>query len=98
MAAEVVIPGQKAPLAKGLFQRAIIQSAAPGAPCTEAQSDTIGNELLRRLKLLSGAEGLAALRALPAEKSTRLRKTCRSPLVSIEALRWSSSILIATYC
>jgi para-nitrobenzyl esterase len=56
------------PLAKGLFQRAIIQSAAPGAPRTEAQSDTMGDELLRRLELPSGAEGLAALRALPAEK------------------------------
>jgi para-nitrobenzyl esterase len=56
------------PLAKGLFQRVIIQSAAPGAPRTKAHSDAMGDELLGRLKLPSGAEGLAALRALPAEK------------------------------
>lgn len=56
------------PLAKGLFQRAIMQSAAPGAPRTAAHSDAMGNELLARLKLPSGAAGLAALRAMPADK------------------------------
>lgn len=55
------------PLAKGLFQRAILQSAAPGAPRTAAHSDAMGNELLKRLKLPPGAAGLAALRALPAD-------------------------------
>ena len=55
------------PLAKGLFQRAILQSAAPGAPRTAAQSEAMGNVLLDRLKLPHGAKGLAALRALPAE-------------------------------
>jgi para-nitrobenzyl esterase len=55
------------PLAKGLFQRAILQSAAPGAPRTAAQSEAMGNALLERLKLPHGAAGLAALRQLPAE-------------------------------
>jgi para-nitrobenzyl esterase len=56
------------PLAKGLFQQAILQSAAPGAPRTAAHSDAMGNELLVRLKLPPGAAGLAALRALPVDK------------------------------
>ena len=56
------------PLAKGLFQRAIIQSAAPGAPRTTAHSDAMGDELLARLKLAAGAAGLAALRKLPADR------------------------------
>lgn len=56
------------PLAKGLFQRAIIQSAAPGAPRTAAHSDAMGNELLARLKLPAGTAGLAALRKLSADK------------------------------
>jgi para-nitrobenzyl esterase len=56
------------PLAKGLFQRAILQSAAPGAPRTAAHSEAMGNELLARLKLPLGAAGLAALRTLPAER------------------------------
>jgi len=56
------------PLAKGLFQRAIIQSAAPGAPRTAAHSEAMGNELLARLKLAAGVAGLAALRKLPADK------------------------------
>ncbi len=55
------------PLANGLFQRAILQSPAPGAPRTRAQSEAMGNVLLDRLKLPYGAKGLAALRALPAE-------------------------------
>lgn len=55
------------PLAKGLFQRAILQSAAPGAPRTAAHSEAMGNVLLDRLKLPHGAKGLAALRSLPAE-------------------------------
>jgi para-nitrobenzyl esterase len=56
------------PLAKGLFQRAIIQSAAPGAPRAAAHSDAMGNELLARLKLPLGATGLAALRTMPADR------------------------------
>lgn len=56
------------PLAKGLFQRAIVQSAAPGAPRSAAHSEAMGNELLNRLKLPSGAAGLAALRALPPDQ------------------------------
>ena len=56
------------PLAKGLFQRAILQSAAPGAPRSASHSDAMGNELLKRLDLPSGAAGLAALRALPADR------------------------------
>lgn len=55
------------PLAKGLFQRVIVQAAAPGAPRTAAHSEEMGNVLLERLKLPRGARGLAALRALPAE-------------------------------
>ncbi|MES3025296.1 MAG: carboxylesterase family protein [Pseudomonadota bacterium] len=55
------------PLAKGLFRRAILQSAAPGAPRTAAHSEAMGNLLLDRLKLPHGAEGLAALRKLPAQ-------------------------------
>jgi len=55
------------PLAKGLFQRAILQSPAPGAPRTAAQSEAMGNVLLDRLKLPHVALGLAALRTLPAE-------------------------------
>ncbi len=53
------------PLARGLFQRAILQAPAPGAPRTPAQADAIGNALLERLKLPHGAAGLARLRALP---------------------------------
>lgn len=56
------------PLAKGLFQRAILQAAAPGAPRSAAHSDAMGNELLKRLGLPAGAAGLAALRGLPAER------------------------------
>lgn len=55
------------PLAQGLFRRAILQSAAPGAPRTASQSEAMGNALLDRLKLPHGAKGLAALRTLPAE-------------------------------
>jgi para-nitrobenzyl esterase len=55
------------PLAKGLFQRVILQSPAPGAPRTASQSEAMGNVLLDRLKLPHGAEGLTALRTLPAE-------------------------------
>ena len=55
------------PLAKGLFQRAILQSPAPGAPRTAAHSEAMGKALLDRLKLPHGAEGVAALRKLPAE-------------------------------
>lgn len=56
------------PLARGLFQRAIVQSAAPGAPRPPSDSDAMGNELLARLKLPAGAAGLAALRTLPADR------------------------------
>lgn len=56
------------PLAKGLFQRAIIQSAAPGAPRSAAHSDAMGDALLARLKLPAGAAGLAALRRMPADR------------------------------
>lgn len=55
------------PLAKGLFQRAILQSAAPGAPRTAAHSEHMGNVLLDRLTLPRGKPGLAALRQLPAD-------------------------------
>lgn len=55
------------PLAKGLFQRAIMQSSAPGAPRTAAHSESMGDVLLQRLKLPRGAAGLAALRKLPAD-------------------------------
>lgn len=54
------------PLARGLFRRAILQAAAPGAPRTAAHSEAMGNELLDRLRLPRGAAGLAALRTLPA--------------------------------
>lgn len=55
------------PLARGLFQRAIVQSSAPGAPRTAAHSEAMGDVLLDRLKLPRGAPGLAALRKLPAD-------------------------------
>lgn len=55
------------PLARGLFRRAILQSAAPGAPRTAAHSEAMGNVLLDRLHLPHGAAGLAALRAQPAD-------------------------------
>ena len=55
------------PLARGLFRRAILQSAAPGAPRTAAHSEAMGNVLLDRLHLPHGAAGVAALRALPAD-------------------------------
>lgn len=55
------------PLARGLFRRAILQSAAPGAPRTAAHSEAMGKVLLDRLHLPHGAAGLAALRALPAD-------------------------------
>ena len=54
------------PLAKGLFQKAIIQSAAPGKPRTALENEAFGNTLLDRLKLPRGAKGLDQLRALPA--------------------------------
>ncbi|KQN67628.1 hypothetical protein ASF04_17735 [Duganella sp. Leaf61] len=54
------------PLARGLFRRAILQAAAPGAPRTAAHSEAMGDELLDRLHLPRNAAGLAALRALPA--------------------------------
>ncbi|HEX8613962.1 MAG TPA: carboxylesterase family protein [Telluria sp.] len=54
------------PLAKGLFQKAILQAAAPGAPMTAQQNEAVGKVLLERLKLPQGAAGLAQLRALPA--------------------------------
>ena len=54
------------PLAKGLFQKAIIQSSAPGKPRTALDNEALGNTLLDRLKLPRGAKGLAQLRALPA--------------------------------
>ncbi|MBP1206015.1 para-nitrobenzyl esterase [Duganella sp. 1411] len=54
------------PLSRGLFNQAILQSAAPGAPRTARQNEAIGNVLLDRLKLPHGAEGLAKLRTLPA--------------------------------
>ncbi|HEX8403325.1 MAG TPA: carboxylesterase family protein [Duganella sp.] len=53
------------PLSKGLFQKAIVQAAAPGAPRTAQQNEAIGNTLLDRLKLPRGAAGLARLRKLP---------------------------------
>lgn len=56
------------PLARGLFQRAILQSAAPGAPRPPSHSEAMGKELLERLALPPGAAGLAALRSLPAER------------------------------
>jgi para-nitrobenzyl esterase len=59
------------PLAKGLFQRAILQSPAPGAPRTAAHSEAMGNTLLDRLQLPRGAAGLAALRRLPADAIAR---------------------------
>jgi para-nitrobenzyl esterase len=52
------------PLSKGLFQKAILQAAAPGAPRTAEQNEAIGNTLLDRLKLPHGAVGLAQLRKL----------------------------------
>ncbi len=54
------------PLSHGLFKKAIVQAAAPGAPRTAQQNEAIGNVLLDRLKLPHGAEGLARLRMLPA--------------------------------
>ena len=54
------------PLSQGLFNKAIVQSAAPGAPRTARQNEAIGDVLLDRLKLPHGAEGLARLRKLPA--------------------------------
>ena len=56
------------PLAKGLFQRAILQSAAPGAPRSKSHSESMGEVLLTRLGLAPGAEGLAQLRLLPADR------------------------------
>ncbi|WP_167227175.1 carboxylesterase/lipase family protein [Massilia rubra] len=55
------------PLAKGLFQKAILQAAAPGAPMTAQQNEELGKVVLERLKLPPGAAGLAQLRALPAD-------------------------------
>ncbi|NHZ42920.1 carboxylesterase/lipase family protein [Massilia aquatica] len=55
------------PLAKGLFQKAILQAAAPGASMTAQQNEEVGKVVLERLKLPQGAAGLAQLRALPAE-------------------------------
>jgi para-nitrobenzyl esterase len=54
------------PLANGLFQKAIIQSSAPGKTRTALDNEAIGNTVLERLKLPHGAKGLEQLRALPA--------------------------------
>ncbi|WP_177196868.1 carboxylesterase/lipase family protein [Duganella sp. CF517] len=54
------------PLSQGLFDKAILQAPAPGAPRTARQNEAIGNVLLDRLRLPHGAEGLARLRQLPA--------------------------------
>ncbi len=56
------------PLAKGLFQKAIVQAAAPGLPITLEQNVAIGNALLKRLALPENAQGLAQLRKLASNK------------------------------
>ena len=53
------------PLADGLYHKAIIQAAAPGAPRTSAENAAVGDVFMGRLGLSADAAGLAALRQLP---------------------------------
>jgi para-nitrobenzyl esterase len=53
------------PLARGLFDKAIVQSASPRKSISAAENEAAGAMLLKRLGLPPDAKGLARLRALP---------------------------------
>jgi para-nitrobenzyl esterase len=53
------------PLASGLFDKAILQSAGPRKPIGAAEHEAAGAAFLKRLGLPPGSAGLARLRALP---------------------------------
>ena len=86
------------PLSQGLFNKAIVQSAAPGAPRTARQNEAIGYLLLDRLKLPHGAEGLARLRKLPAATVDAAAANFRHRTASTRALAGSSKSSTATWC
>lgn len=81
------------PLSKGLFQKAILQAAAPGAPRTAQQNEAIGNTLLDRLKLPRGAAGLARLRKLPAATIDAAAANLPTPQGVDPSFIWEQQIL-----
>lgn len=81
------------PLSKGLFQKAILQAAAPGAPRTAEQNEAIGNTLLDRLKLPHGAAGLAQLRKLSTATVDAAAANLPTPAGVDPSFIWEQQIL-----
>jgi para-nitrobenzyl esterase len=81
------------PLAKGLFQKAIIQSAAPGKPRSALENEAVGNTLLDRLKLPRGAKGLEQLRTLPASSVIAAAKDFPTSEGVDPSFSWEQQIL-----
>ncbi len=57
----------RSPLARGLFAKVIQESGPPGLARSGAAQQQIGSSFLTQLSLPSGPQGLAALRAMPAQ-------------------------------
>lgn len=83
----------QSPLTKGLFNKAIVQSAAPGAPRTALENEQIGNLMLQRLKLPLGREGLAQLRQMPARDVIAAAVNLPTPPGVDPSFIWEQQIL-----
>jgi para-nitrobenzyl esterase len=102
--ANVTIAGQSAgggdvlsltlsPLARGLFKKAITESAALGPSRTAAENDKIGNDLLELMHLPSGKAGLEALRAAPAAAVLAAGEKLQPPRGVNPSLLWLQQIV-----
>lgn len=69
----------RSPLARGLFAKAVQHSGAPMRARAAKVDETLGSALLAKVQLPAGAEGLAALRALPALTVMQSAETLPSP-------------------
>ena len=81
------------PLAEGLYHKAIIQAAAPGKPRSAQENEAIGDVVLERLALPSGAAGLASLRALPAAQVIAAAKRLPVPAGVDPSFIWEQQII-----
>lgn len=57
----------RSPLARGLFVGAIQESGVLASPRSAAENESLGDQLIKRLHLSTGPQGLAALRHVPAD-------------------------------
>lgn len=69
----------RSPLAKGLFHKAVQQSGAIGWVRSDATNRSIGRQLFTLLGLPPGPQGLAQLRAMPADQLLKRAAELHSP-------------------